>query len=123
MEMESLSPPCQLEFNCKLFTCYAEHGVSASGSSAIGNGHGDTGKRVKLDDREAVSTSKNGSKKAKGYKGSWKSKRSAKKYAKPANDESDRQLFLEFEWISGDNKDILHQVVQYFKNKTHNLKF
>ena len=104
------------------------HGASVSGPSSIGNGDGDAGKRSKLDDHGARSTSAstNKSRKIKGHKTSWKSKTLTKKggkYAESAGDESDRRLFLEFEWISGDNKDILHQVVQYFKNKSHNLKF
>ena len=32
-------------------------------------------------------------------------------------------LCVEFEWISGDDKDMLHQIVQYFKNKCQNMKF
>ena len=125
-EMDSLSPPCRLEFGCKLFTGYAVHGVCVRGSSDIRDGDGGAGKRAKLDNREAMSASKKGNGKAKGNKANWKSKTSTKKGGKDAEsagNESDRQLILEFEWISGDNKDMLHQVVQYFKNKNHNLKF
>lgn len=33
-----------------------------------------------------------------------------------ADDDEDSAVLLTFEWIQGDNKDILHQIVQYLKN-------
>ena len=33
-----------------------------------------------------------------------------------ADEEKDSAVLLTFEWIEGDNKDILHQIVQYLKN-------
>ena len=127
-EMDSLSPPCRLEFNCKLFTGYAVHGVAFSRPSGIRDGDGGAGKRAKLDNHEATSASKKkGKGKVKVHRASWESKPSTKKGGKDAESagdtSADRQLILEFELISGDNKDILHQVVQYFKNKSHKLKF
>ena len=35
----------------------------------------------------------------------------------------ERLLCIEFEWISGDDKDTLHQIFQYFRNKCQNMKF
>lgn len=40
----------------------------------------------------------------------------AKLKMEPTADDKDTAVLLTFEWIQGDNKDTLHQIVQYLKN-------
>ena len=135
VEFESLSPPCRLEFSCKLLTRYTtphtDSGSETHSDVHAGKADGSTEKRARLDDSgESVPMSKKRSRKTKGgrvrHESGTKSRGLAKKEgndAESAGGGSEWCLFLEFEWITGDNRDILHQVVQYFKNKFQSLKF
>ena len=144
-EIESLSPPCQVEFQCCLLL--TEHpGGSIDGDSKNNPTHsrvlqsGAVMKRAKLSNEEGHPF-KSGNKtvdhgsscepgsKVKGGRGKKSKKKggggSSREHAESAVGElgPEQLLCVEFEWISGDDKDMLHQIVQYYRNKCQNMKF
>ena len=155
-EIESLSPPCQVEFQCSLLLTEHPGGSSTAGDSPSkktpthSQGGAAAVKRAKLhvcvhDARNEDGTSSkpkdkmvdgSGCKPGSKVKG-HKTKRSRKKggagegsrdlagsaVVGESADPSEKLLCVEFEWISGDDKDMLHQIVQYFKNKCQNINF
>lgn len=92
-ELETLSPLCNVEFKCCLLL----------GSS----GEGDSSKKMKL-----VATKLPKKK---------KQLHSLKQLTVATSEKDSRteltELYIEFEWIGGDDKDMLHQMVQFFQNK------
>ena len=135
LELESLSPPCRLEFKCTLRTGFPEEDVTISDDSHchVKDGGGG-GKRARgMDIGEAASGQKKEKRRGKKRKKVESTKRRlveavtegeerVKKAAESAETEHS-QLLLEFEWMCGDDRDMLHQVMQYFKNKSQNAKF
>ena len=90
-ELATLSTPCNLEFRCCLF---------------CGNSEEDPIKKVKL-----ASSRPPKKKKLSSMEGITVT--TAKKDLRKEMTE----LYIEFEWITGDDRDMLHQVVQFFHNK------
>ena len=144
-EIESLSPPCQVEFQCSLLLTELPGG-STDGDSKKNPTRfqvlqgGAAAKKAKLSDEDgppsklrnkmADDSSYEPGSKVKGHKGKKSRKKggaggSLREYAESAAGESgsEQLLCIEFEWISGDDKDMLHQIVQYFRNKCQNVKF
>ena len=132
VEIESLCQPCELEFECWLLTGRPV-GVTVDyhGSGTQNEDGHSPAKRTKLDD-EATHTSTSGSRTATNIKPSHKSGsklkgRTKSRKGKGVKDAEsmarEEGLFLEFEWLSGDNRDMLHQIVQYLRNKIQDLKF
>ena len=135
-EIESLSPPCQVEFECCLLTEHPEGNIKNPTQTHLLQGV----KKAKLCDEGCgpskmksgaaigtnVSSREPGSK-VKGRRATKlrsKGGASLRDCAESASGEpGPEQLLIEFEWISGDNKDMLHQIVQYFRNKCQNIKF
>ena len=161
-EIESLSPPCQVEFQCSLLLTERPGGSTPGDSPNKAPTHSQVGqvlqggaaaavKKAKLhvhvsDEDGPTSNSRSetvddggrepGSKvKARRGKRSRKKGgdggRSSGDFAEsavvgesdPPLPLSEQLLCLEFEWISGDDKDVLHQILQYFRNKCQNMKF
>ena len=141
-EIESLCPPCELEFNCLLLTGYPVHMLADVDSNCnvqktIRLEKDGRGKKARMDDSKSTSASK---KKKKMKKSA--AVKDATKFSHTSNSnqvmvaraedqgefaesavggKSGPQLFLEFNWLSGEDKDLLHQIVQFLKNKSQGL--
>lgn len=163
-EIESLSPPCRVEFYCSVLLTEHPGGSSTDGGSPnktapthsqVAQGGATAAvKKAKLqchdhvhisDKNEFHSKSGNVTVDGGGYEpgskvkaGCSRAKRSRRKGGASGGrsrdsaaavvvggelDSPEQLLCVEFEWISGDDKDMLHQIVQYFRNKCQNVKF
>jgi hypothetical protein len=152
-EIESLSPPCRVEFQCSVLLTEHPGGSTAGGSpnktpihSQVAQGGATAMKKAKLQcDTHVHVSDKNGSCSKSGnvtvggsgrepgskVKGRSRTKRSRRKGGAGGSSRDsaalelgpEQLLYAEFEWISGDDKDMLHQIVQYFRNKSQNMKF
>ena len=127
-ELDSLCPPCELEFKCSLLTESAVHD-SHYHETFEDNPVSDfnTEKRLRLDDKKSMPVSKRKNFKAlksdANGQGTVTIRDSGKDAESAEGGASECQLFIEFEWTSGENKDLLHQVIQYLKNKSQTEKF
>ena len=167
-EIESLSPPCQLEFHCSLLLIehpggsstgedsphktalthsqVAQGGATVAATAAVKKAKLQCHDHVHVSDKNGSPCSKSGNvstvdgggrepgSKVKGRKRSrrkggasgGRSRDSAAAVVTVVGgglDSPEQLLCVEFEWISGDDKDMLHQIVQYFRNKCQNMKF
>ena len=162
-EIESLSPPCRVEFHCSLLLIehpggsstdgdsphktapthsqVAQGGATVAATAAVKKAKLQCHDHVRVSDKNGSPCSKSGNvtvdggsresgSKVKGRKRSRRKggasggrSRDSAAVVGGGLDSPEQLLCVEFEWISGDDKDMLHQIVQYFRNKSQNMKF
>lgn len=92
-ELDNLSPPCFIEFKCRLL-CDSDEEPSKKRRKLSS---GRQTKKNKLSSPKELTTVL-------------------------SEDTSSRMFIIEFEWLGGEERDLLHQIVQFFVNKFQQQK-
>ena len=138
-ELESLSQPCLIEFQCSLLLTGHPQGNTTDKSqknltpTQMFQG-GDAMKRARLSDEEgpASKVSNGGAASSSGRRDKSKRKERSKKKGgasvrditeSAVSESRSEQLLVELEWISGDDREMLNQILQYLRNKCQNVNF
>ena len=85
-QIETLNSPCHVQFSCEVYVSCSSAQLQLSKDGLLPSGK----KKVRLCEAPSQTIA--------------------------AHNERENSILLTFEWITGDNRDLLHQVVQYLRN-------